>query len=107
MPGMHATEENTIIKTPFLRTRCQAKNSYLMHRWLEPSHLLGTSGLQLLQDPNVSPLSTLARLGCTMSQRGLCSGFTQLYEHRCPTGTFPQFKCICVHQTLNDQNLPK
>lgn len=54
---MHATEENKIIKTPFLKTRCQAKNSYLMHRWLEPSHLLVTSGLQFLQDPNISPLS--------------------------------------------------
>jgi len=62
---MHGTEENKMIKTPFLRTRCQAKNSYLMHRWLEPSHLLVTSGLQLLQHPNVSPLSILARLGCT------------------------------------------
>lgn len=40
-----------------------SKNSYLVHRWLEPSHLLVTSGFQLLQDSNISPLSILACLG--------------------------------------------
>lgn len=46
-----------LLKLPFLRLGVKQKNSYLMHRWLEPSHLLVTSGLQFLQDPNVSPPS--------------------------------------------------